>query len=129
MKVTSIQMNSTNNKDLNLRSASDLAEAAIKADKPDLVAFPEMMAFYGGTITDRKQSAENIPDGRTTEFLSALAKKHSVFVHGGSFYEKGDDGKVYNTTVAFNRVTPLSPPCRSACPVPFALLGGAGLTP
>ncbi|MEK9961800.1 MAG: nitrilase-related carbon-nitrogen hydrolase, partial [Rhodobiaceae bacterium] len=80
MKITSIQMNSTNDKDINLTSASDLAEAAIRADKPDLIAFPEMMAFYGGTITDRKESAENIPEGRTTEFLSALAKKHGVFI-------------------------------------------------
>ena len=54
MKITSIQMNSTNDKDVNLKSALDLAEAAIKADDPDLIAFPEMMAFYGGTITDRK---------------------------------------------------------------------------
>ena len=103
MKITSIQMNSTNDKDVNLKSALDLVEAAIKADNPDLIAFPEMMAFYGGTIADRKKSAENIPNGRTTEFLSALAKKHGVFMHGGSFYEKGGDGKVYNTTVAFNR--------------------------
>lgn len=103
MKVTSIQMNSIDDKEDNLKSALELAEAAIKADKSDLLAFPEMMAFYGGTIADRKDSAENIPEGRTTEFLSALAKKHGVFIHGGSFYEKGGDGKVYNTSVAFNR--------------------------
>jgi predicted amidohydrolase len=30
MKITSIQMNSTNDKDINLTSASDLAEAAIR---------------------------------------------------------------------------------------------------
>jgi len=102
MKITAIQLNSINNKEDNLKAATKLAEAAIKADNPDLIAFPEMMAFYGGTVQDRKDSAEDIPNGRTTECLSALAKKHRIYIHGGSFYEKAGD-KVYNTTVAFDR--------------------------
>lgn len=102
MKITAIQMNSTDNKATNLDAATALAEAAIAADRPDLIAFPEMMAFYGGTIQDRKDSAEDIPAGETTERLAALARKHRVFIHGGSFYEKAGD-KVYNTTVAFDR--------------------------
>jgi nitrilase len=102
MKITAIQMNSINDKQANLDAAVSLAEAAILDDKPDLIAFPEMMAFYGGTVQDRKNSAEDIPDGQTTDTLATLAKKHGVFIHGGSFYEKAGN-KVYNTTVAFDR--------------------------
>ena len=102
MKVTVIQLNSKTNKKKNLNEAMLLAEKAIVADKPDLIAFPEMMAFYGGTDEDKKSSAEDIPDGETTQQLSTLAKTNKIFVHGGSFCEKAGN-KIYNTTLAFDR--------------------------
>ena len=102
MKITTIQMNSQANKIVNLNAACVLAQKAIEADRPDLIAFPEMMSFYGGSIDDRKNAAEDIPKGETTNRLAELAKKNRIFVHGGSFYEKSGD-KVYNTSLAFNR--------------------------
>ena len=72
--------NSKTNKKKNLNEAMLLADKAIVADKPDLIAFPEMMAFYGGTDEDKKSSAEDIPDGETTQQLSTLAKTNKIFV-------------------------------------------------
>ena len=102
MKVTAIQMNSQDDREANLSEACSLAERAIAADRPDLIAFPEMMAYYGGTVEDKKGAAEDIPNGETAERLAGLARKNRVFVHGGSFYEKAGN-KVYNTTLAFDR--------------------------
>jgi predicted amidohydrolase len=99
MKITAIQMNSINDWQANMDAALELAEAAIEADQPDLIAFPEVMAFQGGRVADRLAAAEDIP-GRTSAWLAGLAKKHGVFVHGGSFFERADT-KVYNTSLAF----------------------------
>lgn len=42
--------------------------------------------------------AESIP-GNTTKTLSAAAKEHHIVLVAGSVFEKGDDGKFYNTAV------------------------------
>jgi nitrilase len=58
----------------------------------------------GGTTEDRKASAEAIPGGEAYAVLQDMARTHGVFVHGGSYFEKAEEeGKVYNTTVAFDR--------------------------
>lgn len=103
MKISVIQLNSGSNKQSNLTDALNIASEAIKNDKPDLIAFPEMISFNGGTEFEKVQSAENIPDGETTRLLSEFASNNSVFVHGGSFFERSGD-KVFNTSLAFNRI-------------------------
>ncbi|MCY4463774.1 MAG: carbon-nitrogen hydrolase family protein [Albidovulum sp.] len=103
MRATVIQMNSRTDKAANLAEARRLCSEAVKADKPDLVVFPEMMAFLGGSVKDRQASAERIPGGETFETLRALAVEHGIAVHGGSFYESTEDSElIYNTTVAFD---------------------------
>ena len=103
MRTTVIQMNSQTDKDSNLAEARRLCSEAVEAERPDLVVFPEMLAFLGGSVVDRQASAERIPGGKTTETLRSLAMKHGVTVHGGSFYETADDSDlIYNTTVVFD---------------------------
>jgi len=102
MKVAIVQLNSKTDKKKNLDIAIKLANKAIASDKPDLIAFPEMISFYGGSDEDSKSSAEDIPNGETTERLAELARKNGVFVHGGSFCEKAGN-KIFNTSLAFSR--------------------------
>ncbi|MDE0304764.1 MAG: carbon-nitrogen hydrolase family protein [Albidovulum sp.] len=103
MKVTVIQMNSQTNKAFNLAEAQRLCSEAVQADRPDLVLFPEMMAFLGGSVDDRRASAERIPGGETSEALRALAVEHGITVHGGSFYECANDSDlIYNTSVVYD---------------------------
>ena len=102
MKACVIQLQSQIKKDKNLSNALDIAKDAIEKEQPDLIAFPEMFAFNGGTTEQKKQSAEYIPNGKTSQTLSQFASSNNVCIHGGSIYEHADD-KVSNTSVIFNK--------------------------
>lgn len=104
MRISVIQMNSRPDKAANLEMAHKLCTAAVANDHSDMVIFPEMMAFLGGSVEDRHASAEVIPGGEAYEALRGMAKTHGIHVHGGSIFERaaGED-RVYNTTVVFDR--------------------------
>lgn len=107
MKISAIQMNSGDDKTANLAQAGVLVARAVEADRPDMVVLPEVFAHIGGSIADRHEAAEELPEpgeegGAAYEMLRGLAREHGIFVHGGSFIERAGD-KFYNTTVAFGR--------------------------
>jgi predicted amidohydrolase len=101
MKVSLIQMNSQENKPANLKRAAELIAAAVADDGPDMVVLPEMFTCLTENAEDRIANAETVPGGETYKLLSDLARRHRVFVHGGSLLE-ADGDHVYNTTVAFD---------------------------
>lgn len=104
MRVTVVQMNSQDDKSHNLAEARRLAAEAVAADHPDLIVFPEMVSFLGGSDEARLEAAEDVPGGETWMTMQSIAREHGVIVHGGSFYERiGNDPRSYNTTVAFGR--------------------------
>lgn len=78
------------------RAEEMIAEAADKGAR--LVVFPEFMNYIGSPNAD---SFENIPDGEACRRMSAAAKKHHMWVHLGSIYEKTEE-KPYNTSVLFS---------------------------
>lgn len=102
MRITAIQINARDDKAANLREAGRLIEAAVAADRPDMVVLPEVWAFMGGTVARKRASAEAVPGGEACRFLAGAARRHGVWVHGGSIFETAGD-KVFNTTVAFDR--------------------------
>ena len=91
MKISVIQLNSQTNKQKNINEALSIASEAIKADAPDLIALPEMLSFCGGTEDEKKESAESIPLGVTTQALSKFAKDNKIYLHGGSYFESAGD--------------------------------------
>jgi len=107
MKISAIQMNTRSDKSANLAEARRLAARAVERDRPDMVVFPEVFAFMGSSVADKRAAAEELPEaggdgGAAYETLREIAREHGVFVHGGSFVEK--DGDCYfNTTIAFDR--------------------------
>ena len=107
MKISAIQMNTRSDKAANLTEARRLAARAVERDRPDMVVFPEVFAFMGSSVADKRAAAEELPEaggygGAAYETLREIARTHGVFVHGGSFVEK--DGDCYfNTTIAFDR--------------------------
>jgi nitrilase len=102
MRVCVVQMSSINDKAANLEQARGLIEAAVRDDRPDLILLPEVWAFQGGTPDERRAAAEAIPDGEAYALLQQLAATHGVFIHGGSFLERGPE-RLFNTTVVFGR--------------------------
>jgi len=102
MRAALIQMNSRDDKSENIREASRLIEAAVAAERPDLVLLPELFTYLGGTIETRRANAEQIPGGPAYDAMAELAAKHGIVLHAGSMLEAAGD-KVHNTTVVFDR--------------------------
>ncbi len=104
MKLSLIQMNSVSDKAANISEASRLIEEAVAHERPDWVLLPEVFDWHGGSKADKLREAEIIPGGPAYEMAQGLAKKHRIFVHAGSLFEKipGED-RVGNTSVVFNR--------------------------
>lgn len=102
LKVALIQFTVTADKAANLAAVrSKVGEAAAHGAK--LVVLPECFnSPYA--VSAFPQYAESIPDGETTQYLSALAKEKAVFLVGGSIPEvvaENKDKKYYNTNVTF----------------------------
>jgi deaminated glutathione amidase len=97
LNVAIIQMNSQDDKQANIAAALDLIDRAAEVGAR-LVALPEVWPYLGPDDVNRNQ-AELIP-GPITELLAQRARRHGIYVHGGSIYETrpGDPG-MYNTTV------------------------------
>ncbi|MFQ6550234.1 carbon-nitrogen hydrolase family protein [Aestuariibius sp. 2305UL40-4] len=103
MRASVIQMNSVNDKAANIEQAESLACAAIDADRPDLISFPENMSWCGGSVTDRLAAAEQIEDGPTYALCRRLAKGNGLWVHAGTIPERApEETRNRNTTVVFD---------------------------
>jgi len=93
-----IQMDSTDDKEENLKTAAEfVGEAASRGAR--LIALPEQMNYTGRAM---QENAEDIPGGRTFSVMSELAEKFGVWLHCGSIYEKSGDSRPYNTTMLLN---------------------------
>lgn len=74
-----------------------IREAARDAE---LVLLPELWHIGAFDIEHAAGHAQPI-DGPLVTDLGALAKELGIWLHGGSFVEIGDDGRLYNTSVVF----------------------------
>src|SRR5438477_6314379 len=69
-----------------------------------IVCLQELFAhrYFAQTKDDRFfDIAEAVP-GRISEFLSQSASANRVTLVGGSIYERGEDGKFYNTSLIYD---------------------------
>jgi nitrilase len=108
MRLCAVQMNAGADKAANIAEAGRLIDAAM-ADRPDLIALPEIWTCIGGDRANRLAQAEALPPaesgaagGPAYEFLRAAAQRHRVHVHGGSLIERGEGDRLRNTTVVFD---------------------------
>lgn len=105
LKIALIQLKAGANKAANLAKVSQFIDSAVsesKIGKLDLVMLPE--CFNSPYAVDKfREYAEAIPNGETTTFLSDLAKKHQIYIVGGSIPEKdGASDKIFNTSLTFD---------------------------
>ncbi|HEX4893580.1 MAG TPA: carbon-nitrogen hydrolase family protein [Hyphomicrobiaceae bacterium] len=104
LKITVVQTNSIHDKAKNIAQARGLIEQAVAADRPDVLVLPEVWNWRGGSTADKLANADDIPGGPAYELLADLARRHKVWIHGGSMIERIPGGsQVYNTTCVFDR--------------------------
>ena len=95
MRVAAVQMTSTDDLPANLAAAESLvAEAA--AAGAEWVALPEMFAFL-------RREGQPFPcaqglDGEIVGALGRWARRHRIWILGGTFPEAAEDGRVHNTS-------------------------------
>ena len=100
LNVAVLQMNSKADKQENIVDALALIDRAA-ATGARLVALPEVWPYLGPDDANREH-AETVP-GPITDLLAERARRHGIYIHGGSIYETrpGDPG-MYNTAVVID---------------------------
>jgi deaminated glutathione amidase len=102
MKVAALQMVSGTQVDANLRTADALIQSAA-AQGAELVALPEYFCILGQRDTDKLQVQEAPGSGPIQQFLADAARRHHVWVVGGTLpVSTANPAKVRNTCLAFN---------------------------
>jgi predicted amidohydrolase len=108
MQICILQMSPGKDKSSNIAQAKTLVDLAVTDSRLRLISFPEVWTCLGGSVSTRLQNGEDLPDPNTGEdgdlaytFLRDTARRHGVYVHGGSIGEKVG-GKLANTTVVFD---------------------------
>jgi len=96
--IALIQMHVTADKDENLETAARLIHEAA-AGGAKVVCLPEI---WNSPYDVRRFAAYAEPaDGPSAELLSDVARRHEIFLVGGSIPE-ADGGKLYNTALVFD---------------------------
>ncbi|WP_175995894.1 carbon-nitrogen hydrolase family protein [Burkholderia stabilis] len=101
-RVAALQMVSTPDVTRNLAEARRLiAEAA--GEGAQLVLLPEYFCFMGHRDTDKLALAEPYQDGPVQRFLADAARRHGIWVIGGTLPLKAPEpDRVLNTTLVFD---------------------------
>lgn len=92
--LAAVQMVSGDDVANNLDSAAELVSRAAAADA-GLVVLPENFGFLGRQETDKLAVAENDGDGPMQAFLAEAARRHRLYLVGGTVpLRGGDPGRV-----------------------------------
>jgi nitrilase len=102
VKIAGIQMASGPQVSANLSEAERLIEIAA-AQGAKLIALPEYFAIMGLKDTDKVKAREKEGTGPIQRFLAKMAKKHQVWLVGGTVpLETEDPNKVRNSCLVFD---------------------------
>ena len=100
VRVAAVQMSAGADKQQNIETAIGLIERAAGMGAT-LVSLPETWTYMGDS-EGTHDAGESIP-GPTTERLAEVARKHRIWLHGGSVLEIAEgEPRVYNTTVVLD---------------------------
>ena len=105
-RVAALQMVSTPHRERNLEDAGRLiAQAA--SDGAQLVLLPEYFCFMGFRETDKLSVRESYGDGPIQRFLADAARRHGIWVIGGTLplavtEPSPGEERVLNTTLVFD---------------------------
>ena len=98
-----VQMTSGPDVAQNLVAAGSLVEAAAGAGAA-VVLLPENFNFIGRRDADKRTVAEAYGAGPTQEFLAAAARRHGIWIIGGTqpLESEAADGRVTNTALVYD---------------------------
>ncbi|OLL33237.1 acyltransferase [Burkholderia sp. SRS-W-2-2016] len=100
-RVAALQMVSTPDRERNLADAERLIAEAV-ADGAQLVLLPEYFCFMGFKDTDKLTVREPYQDGPVQRFLADAARRHRIWVIGGTLPVTAPEAsRVLNTTLVF----------------------------
>ncbi len=103
IKIGLVQAKVSDEFDSNLKKTAKYVKEAAKKDA-SIVCLQELFAtryFAQEKNKDAFKLAEKLP-GKITNFLSKTAKDNKIALVGGSIFEKGGNGKYYNTSLVFD---------------------------
>jgi deaminated glutathione amidase len=101
-RIAAVQLASGPNVKGNLNEAGRLIEMAV-AQGAKLVALPEYFAIMGLKDNDKVKAREKPGSGPIQEFLSATARRHGIWLVGGSVpLECASPDKVRNTCLVYD---------------------------
>lgn len=101
-QIAAIQMASGPNVNSNLIEAARLIGDAVKAGA-EMIVLPENFGFLGQSEADKFAHVEDDGQGPMQDFLADQAKKHAVWIVGGTVPMRGEDEKrVRQVCLLFN---------------------------
>jgi len=102
VRIAAVQMASGPRVESNLKEAAWLIETAVEQGAK-LVALPEYFGIMGMKDTDKVAVREEFGKGLIQEFLSDTAKKHGIWIVGGSVpLVASSPKKVMNTSLVYD---------------------------
>jgi nitrilase len=98
-----VQMTSGPEVEANLAAAGSLIEAAVGAGA-SVVLLPENFNFIGRRDGDKRAIAEGYGGGPTQDFLAATARRHGIWIIGGTLPLRSEaaDGRVTNSLLVYD---------------------------
>ena len=108
MKISAVQMVSAGRLEGNLQQAETLIAQAVN-DGAQLIVLPEYFAYYGcgggrGKLAERGRS-ESEADGPARSFLADQARKHHIWLVGGTLpvlESQNEDSRPYSASFVFD---------------------------
>lgn len=91
VRLAAVQMNSSDDRGSNLEKAAALIESA-RGEGAEVVVLPENFSVMPATEKDRRAFAEPGSDGPVQAFLGEQARRHGVWIVGGTAPLSSSDG-------------------------------------
>nr|XP_044248978.1 omega-amidase NIT2-like [Drosophila takahashii] len=98
MRLALLQWKLFKNRDDNLEVVTRKIEDVMRDQKPRLICLPEHFSKNSGFHRD----PETVTEGHCFQRLSELARKHKVYIVGGTLPEKGESDAVYSTCTVWS---------------------------
>lgn len=101
VRVALVQADCSSDEGFDARVDRVLAETDRACEQADLVMLPELWSSAAFDLGCAREYAQPF-DCSLVSRMAEIARKHAVWLHGGSFAEVTDSGEHFNTSVVFD---------------------------